>query len=69
MEHQQEFDLKYITPAEIETRYGLASHTLTRQRDRIPGAVKVAGKYIYVRAVAEPVLATLTPRAYVRRDV
>ncbi|UPT53027.1 regulatory protein [Hafnia phage yong3] len=54
---QAEFDSKYITTSEIERRFNIGRCTLTRIRDRIPGAVKIANVTIYVRELAEPALA------------
>ncbi|HBC8488049.1 hypothetical protein SLURMMXVI_10053 [Escherichia phage vB_Eco_SLUR63] len=56
MDCQKEFDLKYITTSEIENRFGLSRRKLCSLRGKLPGEVKIANVYVYVRAVAEPVL-------------
>lgn len=54
---QTEFDSKYITTSEINKRFNIDPSVLCRIRHRIPGVVKVANVYIYVRELAEPALA------------
>lgn len=56
MDHQKEFDLKYITTSEIEKRFGLSRRKLCSLRGKLPGEVKIANVHVYVREVAEPVL-------------
>lgn len=56
MDHQKEFDLKYITTSEIEKRFGLSRRKLCSLRGKLPGEVRIANVYVYVREVAEPVL-------------
>ena len=56
MDHESEFDLNYITAAEIEDHYGISKFKMSRIRDSIPGAIRIANQYIYKRSLAVPVL-------------
>lgn len=59
MNEFEEFRQNYITPSELEYRYGISKFKMSRLRDSIPGAIKIGSVYIYKRSVAEPVLETL----------
>lgn len=56
MTTQDEFDAKYITTSEIEARFGVSRYKLCRNRDILPGAVRIANVFVYVREIAEPAL-------------
>lgn len=56
MSPQQEFDLKYITTSEIELRYGISKFKLSRLRGVLPGEVRIANVFVYVRKEVVPVL-------------
>ena len=56
---QEEFDAKYITTSEIESRFGVSRFKLCRNRDLVPGVVRIANVFVYVREIAEPVLETM----------